>query len=172
MSQAAQNKSFVNICAPQWTELLAVFYERLRDQNLKCCGQNKNWELFSHFVLFLKRKYTFLPALSLRATRVYHLLCCSCCSSGESTQNTAEFANFVLFHHASFIIGRRPAEFWKLFYGRSLLLNRGEIYRMALLFAEIRTLLCTLCPLYLLPCSGHSGMSSSKHTCARGGENF
>jgi hypothetical protein len=65
----------------------------------------------------------FLPALSLRATRVYHLLCCFCCSCscvGVINHKTAIFANFVQFHHAfstvgrqhiaSLITGRRPAD--------------------------------------------------------------
>jgi hypothetical protein len=58
---------------------------------------------------FLK-KSSFLPALSLRATRVYHLLCCYSCSSccwEVIDQNTAVFTNFVLFHHASPTVGRQ-----------------------------------------------------------------
>jgi hypothetical protein len=37
----------------------------------------------------------FLPALSLRATRVYHFLCCSCCC-GDIRQNTAFLTNFTM----------------------------------------------------------------------------
>jgi hypothetical protein len=72
----------------------------------------------------------FLPALSLRATRVYLLLCCSCysCSWGVINQNTAVFTNFVQFHHASptvgcqhiasFITGHRPADLQSFKKGR------------------------------------------------------